>query len=115
MEALLAYLKRNPCINCKINDTGILVHCSSCAGLYEGALAEVKVLMTPLTEAQKEVIEKEKLVRIQEMKESHSWVSVQSYVDVVKSRMMPFCSHCGACGLAMAQFKIEPKPCTKQK
>jgi hypothetical protein len=110
---VLAYLERSSCTDCKIDDAGVLNHCETHQKMYDAALAHVKIPAPPLTYEEKKKMEAERFMEVAHMRNSHNWVGSRTFVDPGRTRMTPYASHCKACGLAMAMFKVKPAWCPK--
>lgn len=72
-------------------------------------------LSRPMSAQERSKLEAQKQEEIANMKKSHAWVASREFVDAARTRMAPFTSHCGACGLPIFQFKAKPQPCPKAK
>ena len=114
-ETILAYLKREPCDRCVI-DEGVLKHCEGCASLLDAALGAVEAFQPrPMTYEEQKKEKDEKFWEMGRMKKSHTWVGSVGYADAARTVMTPFASHCRACGLPMQTFKFKPSWCPKKK
>ncbi len=115
---ILAYLERGACLSCHIDDKGVLNHCEKCAALFQAALNEVKKEakpepLKPLSYEERKKLEAERFMEVGFMRKSHQWAGSQAFVDPGRTRMAPYASHCKACGLSMALFKVKPEWCSK--
>ena len=114
LYSVLDYLKRKPCLKCRISDTGVLEHCSDCQKLYDTALACAAELVTKPSYEHKKQLEAQIIVEQSKMKKSHTWVASQEYLDSGKTRMAPYTSHCIKCGAHHINFKLKPFFCPKK-
>lgn len=107
---VINYLKRDNCLDCKIDDSGKLKHCEKCESLFILALTEAEEWAKLPDYEQKKRLQIEQDLFISEAKKSHDWVAARSY-NISRTSMTPFTSHCRKCGLQMVMFKISPSQC----